>query len=80
MKTIWCMFSVDNNYDQPPNNLVAFWEEKPSIELMTKTLGWDFPASDDRTTIEIVNIWSGKPSDMNQTLYRLEKRSEGLQP
>jgi hypothetical protein len=28
---IWCLFSVENNYDQPPNNLVAWWPTRPSL-------------------------------------------------
>lgn len=30
MNTIWCLFSVANEYNQPENNLVAWWPAKPS--------------------------------------------------
>jgi hypothetical protein len=27
---IWCLFSIENEYNQPSNNLIAWWNEKPS--------------------------------------------------
>jgi hypothetical protein len=31
---IWCLFSVENHYDQPANNLVAAWADNPSIDAL----------------------------------------------
>lgn len=31
-KTIWCLFSIDNQYDQPRNNLIAWFSVRPIIE------------------------------------------------
>lgn len=39
MKTIWCLFSIANNYDQPENNLEAWWFNKPNTEEIAKIIG-----------------------------------------
>lgn len=57
---IICLFCVANNYDQPQNNLVAFWIDKPSIEAVASALGYAFPASDDATTLAVVKLWGGE--------------------
>lgn len=31
MNAIWCLFSVDNNYDQPDHNLVTWWSTLPGV-------------------------------------------------
>lgn len=79
---IWVLFSVENNYDQPDNNLVCWWSERPSIETLTKTLGWDTieAVKDDAIIVNIVNIWGGKAVQLNgpgTTLYRVEEIEEG---
>lgn len=75
---IWCLFSVDCNYDQPDNNLVCWWQEKPSLETLFKALGVEL-GKDDVTTVNAVKIWTGerlqiRPGD---TEYRLEDVAEG---
>ena len=35
-KRIWCLFTSANDYDQPNNNLQAWWSEKPSLEDLEK--------------------------------------------
>lgn len=35
---IWCLFSIENNYDQPMNNLEAFWSHKPTFGDVKKLL------------------------------------------
>jgi len=66
------LFSVDNEYDQPANNLVCIWKEKPSLEVLAEALGLAFPSSSDEKTLIIVNIWSGKDQRIDNTDYRLE--------
>lgn len=72
MADIWCLLSVDNNYDQPPNNLVAWWPDKPSLEVLAEAIGLKFPESDDEMTISVVKIWSGEARRIWNTDYRLE--------
>ena len=50
------LFSIENQYDQPENNLVALFKEKPSIELLAKALEKSFPCDKDSETLAIVNI------------------------
>lgn len=75
MKTekIYVLFSIDNNYDQPENNLVAWWHEKPSLELLANALGGSFPSINDERTLSIVKIWSMDSCQrIEDTDYRLE--------
>jgi len=76
---IFALFSVDNNYDQPDHNLVAWWSEKPSIEELAKALGLTFPATHDQETLFIVKVWSGE-AEQNwlNTLYILREIEEGI--
>lgn len=39
MKNIYCLFSVDNNHDQPRNNLVCAWLEKPDFPTFCRAFG-----------------------------------------
>lgn len=74
---IWCLFSVDQNYDQPNNNLVAWWTEKPILEVLFSTLNVTMGERDD-TTVAVVKVWSGENVVVGfGTHYRLEHVSEG---
>lgn len=77
--TIWCLFSVDNNHDQPDNNLVAWWHEKPSLENFFKALGVTMGQRDNET-VAVVQIWTGQRQVVSETFkteYRLEELEEG---
>jgi hypothetical protein len=54
---IWCLFSVDNNYDQPENNLVCWWQEKPSLETLFIILGIKMGENDEHT-VQVVQVWT----------------------
>ena len=75
---IWCLFSVDNNYDQPPNNLVCWWKEKPTIEQVAGGMSIAFPSKEDEKTLAVVNVWGGKGARDFNTDYRLEEIDEGI--
>lgn len=78
MSEIWCLFSVDSNYDQPDNNLVAWWNEKPSLELLFTTLGVKMGENDEHT-VAVVKVWSGEfvRVGYGDTCYRLELVPQG---
>lgn len=81
MNTIWALFSVENNYDQPDDNLVAWWAEKPSFDTLAKALGWGaFPCVTDEATLYVVNLWQGADSQVRpgDTRYRLVCLGEGI--
>lgn len=80
MKTdkIYALFSIANNYDQPSNNLEAWWHDKPSLEILANSLGTSFPAKDDEVTLKIVKIWGmGDIQRMNDVDFRLEQIGPG---
>lgn len=77
---IWCLFSVYNNYDQPENNLVAWWDDRPSIEVLSKMLmGVSIDQLQDDDVVSLVNVWKGQPSRFSghDTRYRLETVTSG---
>ena len=37
--SIWVLFSVQNDYNQPENNLEAWWIDKPTIHNVVEILG-----------------------------------------
>lgn len=75
---IWCLFSVECAYDQPDNNLVCWWREKPSLEAFFEALGIQLGA-DDTTTVNGVKIWAGEDLQIQpgSTGYRLQQVPEG---
>lgn len=73
----WFLFSVDNNYDQPPNNMVCWWSEKPKLEEVARAVDLDFPNGGDEAVLSVVNLWSGKEVRILDTDFRLEEVHEG---
>ncbi len=67
---IWCLFSIDNEYDQPFNNLVWFSRKKPSFELLMEIL--NVTLKDSEGVIAIANILQDKEQRLNNTNYRLQ--------
>lgn len=77
---IWCMFSVANLHDQPGNNLVAWWPQKPSLGQVSSTLGYQFEnIKDDNLVLTIVKIWQGESVRVKRddTDYWVEEVVEG---
>lgn len=79
---IWCLFSVENLYDQPPNNLVAWWSQKPSIEQLGQFLCCPLDGENDDGIACVVDVWRGKPTSFDfaphyAKSYRLEEVAEG---
>ena len=38
MKTIWCLFSVACDHNQPKHNLECWWANKPDIDKISETV------------------------------------------
>lgn len=70
---IWCLFSIANNYDQPDNNLVVWWVNKPNFKTLTLALGRIDTADKD-----IGQILRGNEMSLDGYLYRLKEVEEGL--
>lgn len=74
MKTIWCLFSVENNYDQPSNNLICAWEDKPGLEVLSNALGMDFAQLNDKDIVAVVKVWVDEGgARIWNTDYRLQE-------
>lgn len=81
MTSIWCLFSVENNYDQPDNNLVRWWSSKPSIEELARFMGMPLDKTSDEGVVRIVNLWQGQQLTVHgDTRYRLQEVKEGESP
>lgn len=78
-KGIWCLFSIDNNDDQPENNLVRFWFNRPSIETLASFMGYPTDKANDEDIVKIVLLWQGTPQRFTPygTDYRLQYVEEG---
>lgn len=82
MLSIWCLFSVENNYDQPDNNLVRWWATKPSIEALGQFMALPIDKVEDEEVAKIVDLWRGQPTrfKLGGTNYRLQEVKEGEGP
>jgi hypothetical protein len=75
-QTIWCLFSA--NYDQPSNNLVCWWREKPDIHAVSAAMG--VAMDTDANIIAVVRVHQGETARVIETDYRLELVGEGVEP
>ncbi len=79
-RTVWCLFSVENLHEQPNNNLVALWFERPSIETLARHFHYSLSEANDETVLKLVAIWQGKGArlpPLGETDYRLQEVTEG---
>jgi hypothetical protein len=77
---IWCLFSIANEYDQPKNNLAAWWLKKPTFEQLAEAMGDTFPSHDETLTIFTTRVWQGGEHRNHKTFdtWRLELVPEGI--
>tara|TARA_R110000744_G_scaffold55033_1_gene116497 strand:+ start:820 stop:1065 length:246 start_codon:yes stop_codon:yes gene_type:complete len=66
------LFSIDNNYDQPRNNLVCVWKKRPTLERLAQVLDKKFPAHNDPDTLLIVKLWNEETVRIDDIDYRIE--------
>lgn len=89
MKTIFCLFSVDNNHDQPRNNLVMWWSEKPIFEVFCAVFSVRIEDNINILTLldkygtalmTIKDVYNGKECRIyGDTHYRLEEVREATE-
>ena len=88
VKRIFCLFSIANNYDQPRNNLVAWWAEKPNFETFCKCFEVTIEPGADVLTIldkygdallKLKEVYNGRESQVFGDNYRLESVAEGIE-
>lgn len=75
---IYCLFSQTDDYGSSHNNLEAWWHEKPSLDVLAKSLGHSFPSPSDEVTLSIVKIWGMEVEQrINHAEYRLDLITPG---
>jgi len=68
------LFSIDNNYDQPNNNLVCLWEKKPTLEELCKAFGHStLPTKNTELLVKIIKVWDGESQMIDCADYDLRK-------
>lgn len=76
MKTIYCLFSIANDYNQPVNNLEVWWKSKPSFETVLTAIGGSFTKDD--TLMATAKLLMGESATLNHVEYRIETVEEGI--
>jgi len=73
--TIWVLFSIANAYDQPENNLEAWWWEKPDFGTLAKVMNIKVNEEEGNSTVgRILKGENVRDDDCN---YRLREIEEG---
>ena len=84
MKEIWCLFSIDFEYNQPDNNLVVWWETKPDFSTLKSVFSnMYFDKEIDNIKINDIlkgeeisicfkNVFNGKENEICHAHYRLK--------
>jgi hypothetical protein len=75
---IWCIFSIENEYNQPMNNLYGWFPYKPSIVDLANVFGVNFENAKDEDIVNIVQLFRGEEVRIDNTDFRLEQVTEGL--
>ena len=74
---IWCLFSIANEYDQPNNNLISWWLEKPNIKELARVLHIKFDLSKGNSFLGKLLKEQRIKDNSCYTEYRLEQVEEG---
>jgi len=75
IKGIWILTNVWNNYDQPDNNLVYWWYEKPTFQALADALGLSF--NNDETILDVENLHQHGERRIGNHDWKLRKVAEG---
>ena len=75
-KTIWVLFSIENEYNQPEHNLEAWWYEKPTFNVIAKL--WNIEVDLRKGNALIGRLLRGMEVRSNCYDYRLREISEGI--
>jgi len=78
-REIWCIFTIDNDYDQPEDNLENFWFEKPTLQTFAKQIGVDLETANEDKILRVIAAYKGEDTQItdSDTSYRLQTK-EGL--
>ena len=73
---IWALFSIANEYDQPENNLEAWWYEKPTFNMIAKL--FNITVDKKRGNSFIGKLLKGQEIREGWYNYRLREIEEGV--
>ncbi len=73
--SVWALFSIINDYNQPKNNLEAWWYEKPTFETLASVL--NITVDRKKGNSSIGQLLKGKEIRLLEADYRLEDIDEG---
>lgn len=73
MKKIWCLFSIENQYDQPLNNLKGWWTDKPTAIQCREVVS---QSNAKANAVDFIEVVKGKEVRVGNYDYRLEQVSE----
>lgn len=72
---VWALFSIENQYYQPDNNLEKLFVQKPTLEVLMKQIIGTTDLNDMREMdiIALVEILKGNEGRINGYDYRIEE-------
>lgn len=71
MTHIWALFSIENQYNQPPYNLEVWYADMPPLEELFRFFNVNL--ADEDAVAKVVNIFTGGDSRIGNVDYRLQK-------
>ena len=76
-KEVWCLFSKEDNYDQPRFNLEYLWLEKPDFIELCKALDVSFQNPEGDKFVSVADILKGGEAPLEGIIYQLEAMKVG---
>lgn len=76
MKRIWVLFSIIDDYNQPDANMVAWWENKPTFEMVATAMG--IGVNTEVGNSKVRRVLRGKEVGYKYANYRLRYVGEGI--
>lgn len=78
---VWALFSIENEYDQPDNNLEGLFHHKPTFEELAKFVtGKTLTELSESGLIKVVEILKGEATVWGSFQYRLREIEVGSGP
>jgi len=75
---IWALFSVSCDYDQPPNNLEAWWVNKPDKKQLRAVIYPEQKEFNEENSVAMEKLLNGGSLSIEYVVdYRLEQLEEG---
>jgi hypothetical protein len=70
--TIWCLFGIYNDHNQPDFDLYGWWSKKPEYKDLSECFSYT------NVQEEMKNILDGQTVRIGEVSYRLREIQEGV--